>query len=264
MKKLLLISFILTALVSCAGMNSEVPVGPMMGAEETGADAKLTAMTAYEAQPAAADLMYFVDVAPTAYSRSITISYLFSYLTDKDVTVNTLTTAAAADPYYKWDDSSSAGDDYWTGGDDSSDWWAVRQTESPDGSPLWYVDQNGVHYSDGAGTADPVIGDPDSWSPATADYYGGTFIASANGTSFALPALVSKMNFSLSADNTITVTIDRNGSDTFTLNYVVDGTPTQATGVTSIDMTGPSMCVFQYRSSGVWQVYCDDGVVDGS
>ena len=106
--------------------------------------------------------------------------------------------------------------------------------------------EDGNMYINSIPLSDPVLGDPDSWTPATSDYYDGRFIANAAGT-FALPALASGMGFSLSVDDSFAVTVDRNGTDTMTMTYLVGGTPTQTASITSIDITGPELCTFAYH-----------------
>ena len=158
-------------------------------------------------------------------------------------------------------------DEFWTDGTYNPAGGVAATVKKVLKTSTGYADmysEDGVMYLGSIHLADPVIGDPDAWSPATSDYYDGRFIANANGTSFALPALASGMGFSLSVDDSVSVTVDRNGSDTMTMTYLVDGTMTQTASITSIDITGPELCTFAYRSSGVWEVQCGDNTVDGS
>ena len=106
-----------------------------------------------------------------------------------------------------------------------------------------------------SGIRDPVIGDPDSWSPATEDYYGGTFIANAAGT-FALPAVSVGMNFSLVLEGANAVVVDPDGTGTADTIYMNGLAAAQDENITS--STSGAICTFQYRSADTWMATCNN------
>ena len=106
-----------------------------------------------------------------------------------------------------------------------------------------------------SGVRDPVIGDPDSISPATEDYYGGRIISNAAGT-FALPAVAAGMNFSYKIEGANENFIDPNSSEVITLN----GTALTG-GYRITSSTSGALCTFAYRSAGAWDVDCSSSWV---
>jgi len=93
----------------------------------------------------------------------------------------------------------------------------------------------------------PVVGDPDSWTIAAADWYGGTLIANAAGE-FSITPAVAGVNFVLKVEgaNVVIANPDATGTaDTITLN----GTAlTQGQAIKS-DGTAGALVVCQYRSA---------------
>jgi len=107
---------------------------------------------------------------------------------------------------------------------------------------------------------DPVIGDPDSVTPATKDYYGGTLIFNAAGT-FALPAAVSGMNFTVKLEGANAVILNPDATGTEDTIYLNGAAKTQGEAIDS--STSGSMCVFQYRSADAWSASCTPTVWTG-
>ncbi len=93
---------------------------------------------------------------------------------------------------------------------------------------------------------DPVVGDPDSWTIAASDWYGGTLIANAAGE-FSITPAVTGVNFVLKVEgaHVVIANPDATGTaDTITLN----GTAlTQGQAIKS-DGTAGALVVCQYRS----------------
>ena len=111
------------------------------------------------------------------------------------------------------------------------------------------------------GVRTPVVGDPDSWSPTTEDYYGGTLIANAAG-SFALPAVGVGMNFSIVLEGANAVVINPDTAGTADTIYMNGLAAAQDENITS--STSGAICTFQYRSADAWMATCNGFVEETS
>lgn len=115
-----------------------------------------------------------------------------------------------------------------------------------------------LHTTTGEVVQDPVIGDPDTWTPGTEVYYGGKLIANATGTD-SLPAASEGMLFSIGVDTGAVATIDMDSTGTEDTVYLNGVSLSQGE---ALIMTGPTYCDFRYRVADTWSAECTSGTAE--